>query len=267
MGIGIANGDYTLFLDSDDYWLSATFLVEIAAQLQESNADLLSFSYIEFFAENETPTLSQGSLPRERVFGQPRETALKALLGSSRSTFSSVLHTKVMRTKFLRENGIRSLENVSCDDTYFTAKIIQKAQIFDRYDYAIYAFRRSNLNSDTASDARQIKIERDMITVFTALFADGIDKCGAVLDFLGSPFVYWMGKAARIAATQGKDIICGDIAKMKKYGYVMCYSSRIYIKAMGWLCRLTNLDFSIWLLGLYLRLNRKHMLSIKRKVK
>lgn len=266
MGIELAKGDYTLFLDSDDYWLSNQFLAEIAVLLQESNADMLSLSYAEFFAESEPPMFVQGTIPRERIFGQPRETALKTLLGSSRSTFSSVQHTKVMRTAFLRENNIRFLEKVNCEDAYFTANVIQKVQTIDRYDYTVYAFRRSNLDSDTAGDTRQLKIERDMITVFHTLFADKIVECELVLDFLGSPFVYWMGKAARIAATQGKGIIRDDIAKMKQYSYVMCHSSRIYIKAMGYLCKLTGIDFAIWLLRLYLRLNRKHMLSIHRKV-
>lgn len=265
LGIDSADGGYIIFIDSDDYWLSDSLLLDAARLLEESWADVLSFSYTEFFDEAVPLTYCDGSLPRAKVFGKTKEESLKALLRSSRKTFSSVTHTKIIKTEFLRKNGIRFVEKINNEDTYFTVRLLQLAETFDRLNKVGYAFRRSNMDSDTQGGGveRQLKIERDMITVFDMMFMNG-EPAKLVLDFLGSSFVYWMGKTARLQA-MNEQRVYNDIRRMQKYSYVMCCSSRWYVKVMGYLTSVAGLPFALWLLGFYLRINCHHMLSINRK--
>ena len=262
LGMDHANGGYLIFIDSDDYWLSDSLLSDIALLLEESHADVLSFSYAEFFDETGHLGYDVGTLPRSRVFGKTKAEAMKALLKSSRTVFSSVTHTKVIRAELLWKNKIRFVEKINNEDTYFTIQLIQTAETFDRLNKTGYAFRRNNMDSDTQRSESQLKIERDMITVFDMLFADGEPE-ETVLDFLGSSFAYWMGKAARLKAMDNQDVYV-DIQRMRKYSYVMRCSSRWYVKVMGILASEIGLAFALWLLGVYLRINSHHMLSINR---
>ena len=149
LGIDNADGGYIIFIDSDDYWLSDSLLSDAAKLLKESHADVLSFSYAEFFDENAQLKYCDGSLSRTKVFGKTREEFLKTLLKSSRKTFSSVTHTKIIKTELLRKNEIRFVEKINNEDTYFTVCLLQHAETFDRLNKIGYAFRRSNLDSDT----------------------------------------------------------------------------------------------------------------------
>lgn len=264
LGIDNANGDYIIFIDSDDYWISSSLLSDIAKLLEESYADLLSFSYIEFFDEYKEFRYCNGTLPRKKVVGKSKEKSLKVLLKSSRKTFSSVTHTKVIKMELLKKHGIRFEEKINNEDTYFTAQLIQVAETYDRLNKVGYAFRRSNLNSDTQNAERQLKIERDMITVFNLLYSDG-EPIKPIIDFLGSSFIYWMGKVTRLQAMNNSSVK-NDIQKMNKYSYVMRRSSRWYVKTMGYFTLITGLPFALRILRLYLQLNRHHVLSINRKV-
>jgi len=76
-GFALATGDYILFLDSDDYYMTSSFFYEISELLTESRADILSFQYEEFFDEGERPQFKYGNLPRERVFNKPVDVAVK----------------------------------------------------------------------------------------------------------------------------------------------------------------------------------------------
>lgn len=44
-GINMAQGDFLIFLDSDDYWKSEKFLYYVASRLKITNADVLCFNY------------------------------------------------------------------------------------------------------------------------------------------------------------------------------------------------------------------------------
>lgn len=265
LGIDNATGDYLIFIDSDDYWISDTLLSDIAQLLDISYADILSFSYAEFFDESKRLSYCKGSLSRSKIYGKSKEKAVKELLKSSRKTFSSVMHTKAIKTEFLKKYNIRFEEKINNEDTLFTAQLIQLAETYDRLNKVGYAFRRNNLDSDTQSSIKQLKIERDMITVFDYLLVDG-SPTEIILDFLGSSFVYWMGKVARLQAMKCPDLN-NDIQEMEKYRYVMCHSSRWYIRMMGYITSIIGIPASLWILGVYLRINRRHVLSISRKIK
>ena len=264
LGIAYATGDYLIFIDSDDYWLSETLISDIVELLDSSCADLLSFSYAKFFDESQRLSYCKGSLPRSKIYGKPKEKAVKELLKSSRKTFSSVMHTKVIKAELLRRHNICFEEKINNEDTLFTIQLIQFAKTYDRLNKVGYAFRRNNLDSDTQSSIKQLKIERDMIKVFDYLFVDG-SATEIILDFLGSSFVYWMGKVVRLQAMECPDLN-NDIQAMEKYRYVMFHSSRWYIRMMGYIT-IIGLPASLWILGIYLRVNRHHVLSISRKIK
>lgn len=267
-GMSIATGDYLLFLDNDDYYMSDIFFNDLSVLLNESNADLCVFEYKEFFSDSRRPKLAEGILPRDKIHGKSTNKALKALLSAPRQVFSAATHTKVIKAKMMREHGILAPEGLSNEDNYLTAKIICHAKTFDRYNKVVHAYRRSNISSLSSQHDNSYKIADDILTQFDMLLSD--KDCGTnrnVLDFLASPFVYAMGKVVTAKInTPGSDIN-GLIAKLKKYSYITKFSSRPYIRVMGAVIKIFGIKLALNFLRIFLTLNRKHMLSVNRKVR
>ena len=55
-GLDIANGDYIIFLDSDDFWDNRDALTEINKKIIESKADLLVFNAKRYYEGNKQST-------------------------------------------------------------------------------------------------------------------------------------------------------------------------------------------------------------------
>jgi glycosyltransferase involved in cell wall biosynthesis len=268
-GMSLATGDYWLFLDSDDYYMLDTFLEEMSELLEESHADMCSFQYAEFFSDGARPRVAIGDLQREKVYNQPADIAAKALLSAPRKVFSGVTHTKALKGSFMREHGIVAPEGLKNEDNSLSAEILYHAKTFDRYNKAVYGYRRANANSLTTQTNNSFKIAHDILTQFQILLSDK-DYAGNrnVLDFLASPYVYWMSKlvsASLDADSDRKAEIAADIKIGTKFAYALRYSSRPYIRCVGWFVRVFGMRFTMFLLRIYLTLNRRHMLSINRK--
>ncbi|GHU75616.1 glycosyl transferase [Clostridia bacterium] len=265
--MSLASGDYFMYIDDDDYWLSGTLVYDISKLLEESRADVLSFEYAEFFGENDRPALRQGSCPRNRVY--KKDDALKTLLALPPKCFSAVPHTKAVKAELVRRNNIHFADGLSGEDILFTAGVITHAKTYDRYDMAAYAFRRANPNSDSTLSHKKYKIEHQIIEVFNQILEGG--ESPRLLDFLASPYAYWLGMA--IGALDFykndehiKEEIKKDIEAMKKYAYVLKFSSRAYVRVIGVSYSLFGMGSTMALLRLYLTLNRKNKLSLKRKI-
>jgi hypothetical protein len=90
-----------------------------------------------------------------------------------------------------------------------------------------------------------------------------------LLDFLASPYAYWVGTAVNALAfckgDKERQLIFNNIKEMENYAFVFKYSSRIYVRFMGILYSLVGMRHTMFLLKIYLRINKKNKLSIINK--
>jgi len=147
--------------------------------------------------------------------------------------------------------------------------IIHHAKTYDRYDKVIYAYRRTNTDSISTKPENSFKIANDILSQFQILLSNTrYNSDRNVLDFLASPFVYWLGKmvsAAEQIDNSAKDNYTENVSVGLTYSYVLRHSSRPYIRLFGVLLRLFGISFAMSLLRTFLLLNRKNVLSIHRK--
>lgn len=256
-GLDKATGDYVMFMDSDDYWLDVNLISNIAELLSESHADVLSFSYKEFYDENRKPQkATKDNVPRSAIIN--RTDAVKRLLRASRSTFSSSIITKVIKLSFIRDNNIRFLEGLNGEDAHFTAQLIYCAKTYDRLNWHVYAVRRHR-QSTSRNVSNNEHVIRSMLIIFDDLFnryhlSDTDDS--PVLDFLASPYLYVLGK---IAAMNDPKLY---LKQMQKYDFILTHSSRAYVCFVGILIHITSLNFVMKVLRIFLLINHKSIVSI-----
>lgn len=97
--ISEANGEYSVFLDSDDY-MSVGFLDRINAAIEEENCDIISFAYQRVYSNHtEKPTLPWKD---KRVF--ENKTADEYRNELILNSFLNPICTKVIRTALLRSD-------------------------------------------------------------------------------------------------------------------------------------------------------------------
>lgn len=256
-----ASGDYIFFVDSDDYWLDAQLVEKAAGLLMDSNADILSFGYIEFYKGENCPLAPiAGEVARTEVVGRPPAYALARLLEAARNNFSSSIVTKCVKTSLIRKNGIRFLEGVNGEDAHYTAQLLIYAKSYDRLNECTYAVRRHTAStSRTASNSRQVA--DSMEKVFDDLFTNyNLHRAGyeRVLDFLASPYLYALGK---LAAAYDREAL----KKLSGYAFLLKCSSRRYVKLTGMFADWFGLERLVAVLRIYLLHSRKSHVKIEKK--
>jgi glycosyltransferase involved in cell wall biosynthesis len=263
------DADYILFLDSDDYLLNSSAVSEMAELLETSHADVLSYEYIEFFDERKRPSCRTGKLPRDRVLGLPPEVALANLLKSPKCAFSAVAHTKAVRTDFLRTHsiGFPKGEKRVGEDIYYTAAIIRHAESYDRYNKAVVAFRRTGV-SLSRNPVTYAKTIGEYAKVFRTIFSEtpSPKENPLLLDFLSSPYAFWMRKLAAVGLRNidfwEKD---DDLEFMRSCAFVLRYASRPSVRLVYLSSRLLGFEITVQLLGIYFCIHRRHTLGIGKK--
>jgi glycosyltransferase involved in cell wall biosynthesis len=272
-GIEKATGAYIMFLDSDDFLISDSLVSDISELLAESNADLLSFEYNEIFADNEYPRYISGSCPREEVYKKDSQAALKTLLKKPRTCFSSVAVTKVVKTDLIHRNMIYFQDRIYHEDVLYTSMLIRNAKTYDRLDKVAYAVRRSNPESITTNITinKIIKRLEDFSFVFDKVLSDEENKNNeCLLDFLASPYAYYLGLAAGVLYhSDDKDEkaeIKDKIKNMKRFAFVLKHTSRFEVKIVCVIYHLFGMKITLLILQLYFKVNNKHVLSINRKM-
>lgn len=134
-GIHCASGDYLLFLDSDDWWVSALVLEQIARQLDRTGADVLSFNYCKSYNGKLEPMYFPEDLPSS-------ETA-QTLAQMVRSDFwVTGACNKAIRRTLLTENNLFFRTGITSEDIDWTLRLALCAERFAFANVCMFVYRQ-----------------------------------------------------------------------------------------------------------------------------
>ncbi len=125
-GIGLASGDYILFIDADD-WIEPNLLEKVAFYLQNQKPDVLAFGVFEDYLDQEQSVYYSNTHTLEkRLAGEPVGFA-KMIYELERETLYGYPWNKVYRTSLLQENHIQFPAMSFSEDFFFNAKVYDHA--------------------------------------------------------------------------------------------------------------------------------------------
>jgi len=153
-GIDAAQGDYVIFLDSDDYWDDVNALAELNEICIQENIDVIVWHNKDL--ENSTSEISPiHNLPiLDNIIKKSQLEVLKALCESGAYGASSAM--KAVKTDIIKRNNIYFEEGIiTSEDHEWCALVAIYANSFAFYDKAFYIRRiRAESATNTFSEKR-----------------------------------------------------------------------------------------------------------------
>lgn len=147
MGVSAAQGQYAVFLDSDDMISDVNFLEDLKRVIKD-DTDIVVFRYEKYYNENKT---SDCGIMLDGLNELPKDQLIFELV--KRDAFFCSCWSKCTKMALLKENSIEFDEELSCEDMDWYFSVIEKAKTMLVIDkpYVFYRQRENSVTSEFKS--------------------------------------------------------------------------------------------------------------------
>lgn len=172
VGIANAQGEYIMFLDSDDY-LSDNALIDLKNKIMQENLDILFFGYGEHLLEDDN------IVKRERIDYYPQILDGKDFFCSSRLNGTEIVTSwsAIYKKKFLLKNNLQFDNGLLHEDLLFYFKVLMKAKRVSSIRECCYEYVRRKNSITLSNDNIQAKIwSLSKIVYKINMYNDNLDE-------------------------------------------------------------------------------------------
>ena len=253
-GLRVATGDYIMFMDNDDYWNDTLCLESIVRQLEESNADVLMFSTIDYWQNKEQYVYPDKKGDRESVFGKSKEQALEYLIENG--LLYRAVWSKVIKKEMIEKNSLYFVEGIRNEDSEWTGKMMLCADSYDWYEKPFYIYRKGHEGAQTSKpntyrtvlDLKEIiikyvKIAQNNENVWSKEFQR------VYLSYFSYLFSVWMAQAELLNQPE----IRLDKKEMKKYAQLLNYDLDPSVRLVRKVYRICGYHITAIMLKVYMK--------------
>ena len=157
-GLDNASGEYTMFVDSDD-WLETNALEVIKDNFDKSKSEVIVFNIYNCYPDGKK------EINDTTNFKKANQTQV-LLTENNLNTFIGVVWNRAYKTSLINDNHIRFPEGMIIEDSDFTFKISMHLKSVFLIDDVLYNYLRNREGSYTTEDAVNNRI-KDEITVIS----------------------------------------------------------------------------------------------------
>lgn len=217
-GLDVAEGEYVIFLDSDDWWDDTKALALINERRSASNYDVLIFGMKKYFTMSD----SFGD-ERPPVLTAGEKVTVEKLMRNN--IFIACACNKVVRRSLIVKNQFRFVIGQLSEDIEWCAKLLLVKPAIDILSTCFYVYRQQTAGSITTNITRR-NVEHVLDTI-SRLSNGDIPK--PLKHYLANQLVLLMSFSRKVKSIEIKDLM----QEAKKYWWLTEYSWYPYVRLVS----------------------------------
>ncbi|MGS4786410.1 glycosyltransferase family 2 protein [Streptococcus sp. P25B114] len=153
-GIRSSNGEYILFIDSDDF-INGKVIDSLIDRIK-SPKDIIFLRAVKYYGNNNIKDFGE-NYNRDDIFKKSQVEVLKYLSGFRK--FPGSAWNKLVRRDFLIDNNLYFEEGLYSEDLEWSFRLFNVAKIFDSVDNEVYYYYRCNREGSITNTISQKNID------------------------------------------------------------------------------------------------------------
>lgn len=213
-GLKKAQGNYIIFLDSDDWWCDNAALERIVTKIDESNADIV------FIASKKYYTLKNEYVEKptaHHTFAARKDISIEDSMRNS--LFIACAWDKVIRRSILVDNNINFVERQLSEDIEWCCKLLLLDLKYACIDGIVHVYRQQNASSITANITNKNLSDIYSVVCKYVKIAEDTNN-SALRNFLALEAILWMSITNYATGEEGDRLI----KNMGKFFYLTRYN-------------------------------------------
>ena len=246
-GLSAASGEYIIFLDSDDYYLSTDFLKAIDEKIAETGCDAVFFRRRRFLQA--TDTLLPPPAPFPEMAGMSCGEMLKSL--SARDMLDASAALKATRRAFLLENDLFFKKRLFSEDVEWFFRYAPLLQSVATLNFPAYCYRIREGSISHSLTEKNIRDLFSSIESYAEIIRDSnLENKSALLNYMAYQYYIVLGLCHCVLKGAARREL---FKALRRYRWLTDYSISGKTKKCALLMRLCGVRLSAVILGTYIK--------------
>lgn len=243
-GQAMAEGDYILFIDSDDYYIDNKVFEKLKTK-STSNPDVILFNHVDYFEKTGTYG--------KKLYNMDVETEGKSAVDVcneliNKDSYYNSAWSKAIKRSILEDNDIHFTPGLTVEDNDWYYRVVLHLKTIAIVNEPVYVYRRRTSGSITSSGTIKNIIDcLDVIEKWIGIVEKEKNNPNAlvILHSLSKQYCnYLIGYSS-----QPRDKHCDK--RFRQYSYLLNYTKTSRVVTFRRMYRLFGLNGILWMLKIY----------------